>query len=346
MNNTKEVNLGKIGKLILSEKVQEYIDCLHDRVGATEWSGVLFYKLISGDIKDIKDLVFKSDFIYPRDIGSATFTSTEASGDLSDAYDIYEDGLECSNGLIHSHHNMNAYFSGTDMQELRENAKIYNYYLSLIVNFDGKYCCKIAIPGKEKYSSVVTLKDSEGNPYQKTIESENDIIFIGDIDVEHKTEKPCEKWLEDKIKELFDKKKQNERKQPVYFGTKEFDGLVKENQYKLFGFQKEAPKKEVTPKEFLMELLATGSIENNVNPDISIEENLKELCEDKEYANVCLDFIDENMLSIYEELFGEPMIPSNFIYYVGMELECYENKFGSKYFYIKLKELLSDILCQ
>jgi len=105
MSNTKievkKINIPKVGKIILSDKVKEYIDCLHREVGALEWSGILFYKLISGDIKSMKDLVFQSDFIYPRDIGSHSYTSTEASGDISSAYDIYEDGIECSTGLVH-----------------------------------------------------------------------------------------------------------------------------------------------------------------------------------------------------------------------------------------------------
>ena len=121
----KKITIPKVGKLILSDKVKEYIDCLHRKVGALEWSGILFYKLIEGDIKLMKDLVFQSDFIYPRDIGSHSYTTTSASGDVSDAYDVYEAGIECSTGLIHSHNNFNTFFSGTDMDELYNNAKMF-----------------------------------------------------------------------------------------------------------------------------------------------------------------------------------------------------------------------------
>ena len=146
---------------------------------------------------------FKSDFIYPRNIGSHSFTSTEAGGDVSDAYDIYEDGIECSTGLIHSHNNFNTFFSGTDMSELENNAKLYNYYLSLIVNFDGKYCAKIAFPGKQKFSSTTTLTDSEGKPFNFVSEGESEVLFIGDLDVEYnKIEPPIEEWLDLKKSEF------------------------------------------------------------------------------------------------------------------------------------------------
>ncbi len=40
---------------------------------------------------------------------------------------------------------MTTFFSGTDMQELHDNAGAHNYYLSLIVNHKSEFCAKIAI---------------------------------------------------------------------------------------------------------------------------------------------------------------------------------------------------------
>ncbi len=40
-----------------------------------------------------------------------------------------------------------AFFSGTDFGEVHDNAGSFEYYLSLIVNNDGKYCAKVAFEG-------------------------------------------------------------------------------------------------------------------------------------------------------------------------------------------------------
>lgn len=50
-------------------------------------------------------------------------------------------------GLIHSHHNMNAFFSSTDTTELHEKA-IDGLYLSLIVNNDMEPVCKLCWMGQ------------------------------------------------------------------------------------------------------------------------------------------------------------------------------------------------------
>jgi hypothetical protein len=109
IKKAKEVNIGNIGELIITKDLQKIIDYLHFKVKNTEWSGVLFYKLIEGDIKDLKNLKFKADFMYPMNIGNAAFTSFEYTGDLMNAYDVYEDGMESTMGLIHTHHSMSKF---------------------------------------------------------------------------------------------------------------------------------------------------------------------------------------------------------------------------------------------
>ena len=50
----------KIGKIIITKQVSDIIDTLHNKIGAKEWSGVLFYTLKSGKIQNLKDLVFEA----------------------------------------------------------------------------------------------------------------------------------------------------------------------------------------------------------------------------------------------------------------------------------------------
>ncbi|NCD06245.1 MAG: hypothetical protein EOL97_09005 [Spirochaetia bacterium] len=98
----KEVyNIGNIGKLIITEEVQQIIDQLHNNIGSTEWSGMLFYKLIEGDIQNPKNLVFETVFLYPMNVGSHAYTEFEYDEGIVNACDLCEETLEVSRGLVH-----------------------------------------------------------------------------------------------------------------------------------------------------------------------------------------------------------------------------------------------------
>ena len=93
--------MSTIGKLIISKELGDTIDILHNTIGAKEWSGVLFYQLKSGNIKDLKDLVFEGKYVYPMDIGTTAATSFEYSGELMDVFEIYPEAMDCNCGLLH-----------------------------------------------------------------------------------------------------------------------------------------------------------------------------------------------------------------------------------------------------
>ena len=97
----KEETIGNIGTLKISKNLQKIIDYLHYKVGATEWSGILFYKLTKGNIDKLKDLEFTADFLYPMNIGSSTYTEFDYNSDIINAYDVYSNGIEESTGLVH-----------------------------------------------------------------------------------------------------------------------------------------------------------------------------------------------------------------------------------------------------
>ena len=83
--------MSTIGKLIISKELSDTIDILHNTIGAKEWSGVLFYQLKSGNIKELKDLVFEGKYGYPMDIGSTAATTFECSGELMNVFEVYPD---------------------------------------------------------------------------------------------------------------------------------------------------------------------------------------------------------------------------------------------------------------
>lgn len=205
---TREESIGIIGTLKVTKNLQQIIDRLHYKVGATEWSGILFYKLTKGNINQLKDLEFTADFLYPMNIGSHTYTEFNYSGEIINAYDLYEPGLESSTGLIHSHNNFSTFFSGEDQGELKTNAGMYNYYISLIVNFAHDYCAKIAFPSKTNVTSEYWVKDNNGKLFKRKSVKEESTILIGDLNVIIEDDVVTPEWLNSRIEALELKKKQ------------------------------------------------------------------------------------------------------------------------------------------
>lgn len=335
----KKIELGSIGKINLTDRCMDIIDTLHDQVGATEWSGMLFYKIKSGDIKDMKDLELESDFIYPRDIGNATYTETTASGDVAAAYDVYEDGLECSAGLVHTHHNMTTFFSGTDTKELEDNAGNYNYYVSLIVNFSGKYCCKIAIPGKRKMLSTIEMIDTNGQPYLKEFESYDNVLFVGDLDVIHGRQVVVEDWLTAKIQEL----KQAKQEKIVPFAYRGVQDEFKD--FQQTSLWDRMPVREKKPKASAKGFLAALVVDETVYPDTlsALEQEIEANCNTPYIAKNTMDFIEDNIYEVYANMFDEDtaMVEKN-LRDTLKELEVFKPKFGRTKFYNDLSKLLTE----
>lgn len=208
--DTKEI--GTVGKIVITKDIEKIIDGLHNKIGPTEWSGILFYKLVKGDIKRLKNLVFEAQFLYPMNIGSHSYTEFEYDGDIMDAYDMKDGLIECSTGLIHTHHNMTTFFSPDDKEELFGNCSHYNYYLSLIVNFSKSYSCKLAIPSKVKTKNEYFFKGEDGKMV-KTIRSvEQEIIVVGDLSIEFENKLEIDSWVIERI-ETLKKKKEAKLKQ-------------------------------------------------------------------------------------------------------------------------------------
>ena len=127
-------------KLIISTLVEQKISICCRTLPNNEWSGTLFYKVVSGTYDN--NLVLEAQDFYLRDVGSATSTEFDDDADAFN-YQI-ENGLEDSiQGLIHSHNTMSTFFSGTDDNTLKSMGKQMPHFLSLIVNNAGKYCAKI-----------------------------------------------------------------------------------------------------------------------------------------------------------------------------------------------------------
>lgn len=169
MNNTvpknrEVVSLSNKPTLIISERLHSQINTLHQAVGKCEWSAALFLRRLEGDISRPSELVYRAEVLMLGDIGSATYTEFEFGESTMQFYEAYEGNIpdvdDLKMGLVHTHHNMSTFFSGTDMAELQDNAPNHNYYISLIVNFDADYKAKLAFVAKR--NATLDYIGSEG----------------------------------------------------------------------------------------------------------------------------------------------------------------------------------------
>lgn len=142
---------------------------------------MLFYSA-TGSIEDSTLALTVVDF-FVLDVGDSAYTEYEITPEAS-TYMIDNNLLDYKIGLIHSHHQMSTFFSGTDTSTLREKGSNTNIFLSLIVNNSGTYSACITrkieervIGKKIKTFSSFTLND-------KTIEEE-DIDFSRVVEVEY-----------------------------------------------------------------------------------------------------------------------------------------------------------------
>lgn len=120
------------------------------RFPSTEWSGPAWYKPIMKKGEKYPE-GFKLIHFHPVDLGHGTATTIEA-GDtakiLEKTWKDYPETEKCMMGIIHSHHTMGAFFSGTDKDCLKDNAPQKNFY-----------CSTVVASKKEKFAFGVAYKD-------------------------------------------------------------------------------------------------------------------------------------------------------------------------------------------
>ena len=126
-----------------------------------EWSGAAFYRInylhgetsLTASFDDIEIHVI--DFCL-QDIGSPVYTEYELNEDVASYLANHMDTLSnVKVGLLHSHNRMNAFFSGTDLDTLHEQAAQCNNVLSIVVNNGGNYVAKFT--QKESVHEIRTI---------------------------------------------------------------------------------------------------------------------------------------------------------------------------------------------
>jgi proteasome lid subunit RPN8/RPN11 len=139
-------------KITIPEEVESKIRFVCQKIWKDEWSGTLFYKP-EGSFED-GTLNIRCVDIYIMDIGSAAYTEFDMSPDVISYMTENPELLDCQMGLIHSHNQMATFFSGTDVNTLKEEGFDRNHFVSLIVNNEGTYTA--AITRKVNTTETVT----------------------------------------------------------------------------------------------------------------------------------------------------------------------------------------------
>lgn len=233
-------------KIIIPEIVEKKIRLLCKNIWDVEWSGVLFYK-VEGSFED-NSLAIRCVDIYQMDIGTSAYTEFNMSADVATYLIDHPELMDGSTyqGLIHSHNNMDTFFSGTDTATLKEEGNDMAHFVSLIVNNAGKYTAAITRRYKcvqevqEKYS-YPTWNDAkiEGvEPF--VVEEEMLEWFLLNIEFENQTSEFEEEMLA-RINEI----KENKSKKvtlPVttYTGLKDKSKWQEWENWKDQGKQKDA----------------------------------------------------------------------------------------------------------
>lgn len=162
----KKVSYPEVGTLVVTKPLEEKIRTLLALYPSTEWSGIMFYKH-TGSLKE-KNLVVTAIDLFLMDIGTSGFTTFELGADPSIAsYMATHQLFDCHQALIHSHHTMGAFFSGTDTTTLEKEGKTMPNFVSLVVDTAGTYVAAITSRNvyniKGKY--YITTSEFGGDEY-------------------------------------------------------------------------------------------------------------------------------------------------------------------------------------
>ena len=159
--------------------LKDQIDYLHQMISNREWSGILFYEILEGSMEDPDKLVLNCHYLMPLNIGSSVYTEYDPDEATLDAFDMFEGAEDMERATIHTHHNMRAFFSTTDTEDLLEKVadESHSYYLSLIVNIHEEYKAKIALMSKENFTEYTVHIGGQEHPVRVTNKKKTAVVY-------------------------------------------------------------------------------------------------------------------------------------------------------------------------
>lgn len=290
-------------KVIVSEKIIHKIQYLCDKVPNLEWSGILLYT-VEGTIKYPQKLVIILKDIIPMNVKSAVYTEykyheKDGEDSMIDYFSNNPIALEENwrTAHIHSHNRMNVFFSGTDLDEIKRNSALHDYYLSIIVNNNTDIIGKIAICSEYKKTENIILHatDENGVKYNKerrtvTFTSKDVEIIDCKIMTPFKVQKVFDENFTDLVSNILEKAKKEEREK---LGKISYSNLKYSNNFKNDSINKLTNEK-VYEEEF-EELIE--------DVDELIISFIKPNWNDDELNNVFREFITNNEIEEIEDIF-------------------------------------------
>lgn len=164
--------------LEISKDLKNKIELTCKHIWKDEWSGVLFFTH-EGSFEE-KNLKIRAIDMLVMDIGSSAFTDFELTPEIAGYIVDNPELLDAQMGLIHSHNNMETFFSTTDINTLKSEGQDRNHFVSLIVNNQGTYTAAITrtIKTINKGQSIMQYNSFDDMLYSSSRELEEESSYI------------------------------------------------------------------------------------------------------------------------------------------------------------------------
>jgi len=342
------------GRLILPVEIINQIMYLHSSIGKTEWSGLLLYDVISGNPSKPSEFLLKAKHIFLMDVGSAAFTEYQTDGDIVDLYDKVEGAMEMKMGHIHSHHDMSAFFSGTDVDELMQNSDKHNYYLSLIVNFSGNYVAKVAFLSERKLTSWMHYTNDQGElkKFKEETVEKTMIVINMIIQLEYNNQ-----FFYDRIDQVKEKKREAEKQKKAAekVNEKKYKGRGAAYQQSFYGFDEdftEMYKDQMRDQKRNPADLSTSDVESltknmlsvnaNLSETLSVYQMLHKIAEaNKEELKFYYDFFEDNIENVLNAFFETSNFKKNDLEEILKEVIMSVQRFK---YHKKLENIVPEIV--
>ena len=264
--------------LNINDDVLKQIRFLNSKNKNTEWSGVLFYEIVSGTLNDPSKITFEAKYIYLMDIGTAARTdySFKGSGgpEITEfLYKMAENlGLDeeyiftkWKMGHIHSHHNGFVNPSPTDYEEIEDNVVNYPAYLTVISNNSMEMSGNLNVFYQTTAKLDLLAETYEGEKIVLTDEEFSDRIYHYPIEI-----KASIPEIEDKFVKRYN---EVEEKKKIIIQPKAIAGNIYHNQ-QINHYKNSYYENEAAYKEFRSEVDTLFDGVNTLSPDEEFEETI------------------------------------------------------------------------
>ena len=279
----KVIKLANKATMNIPINVIDQVDFLHRKIGSVEWSGILLVK-IEGSINNLTDLEVDVKDIFLCDIGTSVSTSYDNTDHYEDLWELFPDydflndqRWDGKNNLVgykmcqcHTHHTLNggAYFSGTDMDDLKINSSAHGLYISLIFDAKGNYVAKGSFEAKIEENLVIKAVDFPNNNLSLNNQSDQLITFDFKINQESVL---LDDWFVKRY-ELIEEKKARLKTQEILEKSIKISGIKQTKNYSTNHVKNSGYEEEFIPGLGVVYTSETGALINDLGIPLKAHE--------------------------------------------------------------------------